>query len=69
MTRFGGDRGIIGSSVRLDGELYTVIGVMPSANLHFYDTPIWRPLPASVPAQRSWRDLQMAEARLKPASP
>jgi putative ABC transport system permease protein len=66
MTRFGGDRGILGSSVRLDGELYTVIGVMPAVNLHFYDTPIWRPLPASVPAQRSWRDLQMAEARLKP---
>ena len=28
-THFGGDRGIIGASVQLEGEPYTVIGVMP----------------------------------------
>src|SRR5262249_35711855 len=65
-TRFGGDRRIIGSPIRLDGEVYTVIGVMAAANLHFYDTPIWRPLPAGVPEPRTWRGLQMAEARLRP---
>jgi predicted permease len=66
MSRWGGDRRIVGSPIRLDGELYTVIGVMPpGANLHFYDTPIWRPL--SLPlSTRATRDLQMAEARLKP---
>src|SRR5262245_9569210 len=29
-SRFGGDPSIVGSSVRLDGESYTVIGVMPA---------------------------------------
>ena len=66
MTRFGGDRRIVGTPIRVDGELYTVIGVMPDFTLHFYDTPIWRPLPTHVPDARIWRDLQMAEARLKP---
>jgi putative ABC transport system permease protein len=65
-STFGGDRRIIGSPVRLDGELYTVIGVMPAgANLHFYDTPIWRPLVLPL-STRATRDLGMAEARLKP---
>jgi predicted permease len=67
LSQFGGDRRIVGSPIRLDGELYTVIGVMPAGtNLHFYDTPIWRPLVLPLPSSRAWRDLQMAEARLKP---
>jgi predicted permease len=66
-SRFGGDRTIVGSPIRLDGELYTVIGVMPAgSDLHFYDTPIWRPFVPASPTTRSVRDLQMAEARLKP---
>jgi len=66
VSTFGGDRRIIGSPIRLDGELYTVIGVMPAAaNLHFYDTPVWRPLVLPL-STRSVRDLQMAEARLRP---
>ena len=65
ISAFGGDRRIVGSPIRLDGELYTVIGVMPAgANLHFYDTPIWRPLVLPL-STRTTRDLQMAEARLK----
>jgi len=31
--RFGGDRGVLGRAVTLDGETYTVIGVMPSGFL------------------------------------
>ena len=31
--RFGGDRGVLGKAVTLDGETYTVIGVMPSGFL------------------------------------
>jgi putative ABC transport system permease protein len=66
VSAFGGDRRIIGSPIRLDGELYTVIGVMPAgANLHFWDTPIWRPLVLPL-SPRAARDLQMVEARLKP---
>jgi putative ABC transport system permease protein len=65
-STFGADRRIVGSPIRLDGELYTVIGVMPEGvNLHFYDTPIWRPLVQPL-STRATRDLQMAEARLKP---
>lgn len=66
-SQFGGDRRIVGSPIRRDGELYTVIGVMPAgAYLHFYDTPIWRPLVLPPQSSRASRDLQMAEARLKP---
>jgi putative ABC transport system permease protein len=44
--RFGGDRTIIGQPVRLDGESYTVIGVMPSAfdNVMAPSAEVWSPL-------------------------
>jgi putative ABC transport system permease protein len=67
MSQFGGDRRIVGSPIRMDGELYTVIGVMPAgANLHFYETPLWRPLALPLSSSRATHDLQMSEARLKP---
>ncbi|HWF84715.1 MAG TPA: ABC transporter permease [Vicinamibacterales bacterium] len=67
VSKFGGDRRIVRSSIRLDGELYTVIGVMPDGmQLHFYDTPMWRPLARASAAPRAGRDLQTVEAKLKP---
>jgi hypothetical protein len=43
--RFGGDRGAIGRTVRLDGDPYTVIGVMPrSFPPQFLETEVWTPL-------------------------
>ncbi|HEU5453802.1 MAG TPA: ABC transporter permease, partial [Terriglobales bacterium] len=36
--RFGGDRSVVGSSVQLNGEPYTVIGVMPRS---FHFAPFW----------------------------
>ena len=30
-TRFGGDRGIVGRSIALDGERYQVVGIMPAS--------------------------------------
>jgi putative ABC transport system permease protein len=36
--RFGGDRGVVGRQVTLDGEAYTVIGVMPP---DFQFAPFW----------------------------
>ncbi|HEY4249015.1 MAG TPA: ABC transporter permease [Lacunisphaera sp.] len=46
-SRFGGDRGIIGHTVRLDGEPVTIIGVMPERfNYRFLwgNVALWRPL-------------------------
>lgn len=36
--RFGGDRAIVGRSLRLDGQRFTVIGVMPPT---FVFSPFW----------------------------
>jgi len=49
--RFGGDKGIVGQSITLNDELYTVIGVMPPRT--FFpecDTQLWTPL-AFAPEQ------------------
>jgi putative ABC transport system permease protein len=43
-SRFGGSSGVIGQTVRLDGEAYTIIGVMPRG--FYFPTPeaqAWRP--------------------------
>ncbi len=40
--RFGGDRGIVNQSIVLDGESYTVIGVMPPG--FSFHTPVSRGL-------------------------
>jgi hypothetical protein len=65
--RFASDPGIVGQSIRLDDEPYTVIGVMPAS----YDFPlaseIWTPM-VLTPLQRTTRRAQMLQsvARLKP---
>jgi putative ABC transport system permease protein len=43
--RFGGDRGIVGRKVQLDGDPYTIIGVMPQTfPPTFLDAELWTPL-------------------------
>jgi putative ABC transport system permease protein len=44
--RFGGDRAIVGRQITLDGDLYTVIGVMPRGfdNVPAPSAEIWAPL-------------------------
>ena len=67
---FGLDRGVIGRTIQLDGEKYTIIGVMPSyfkkAN---YPVDIWTPLAFSneqrVPRADAPRSLAVF-TRLKP---
>jgi len=67
VSRFGGARAIVGSVIRVDGDPYSVIGVLPAGvNLHFLDTPFWRPLPRNRVLVRAARDLQTVEGRLKP---
>lgn len=68
--RFGGDRGILGHTVTLDGEQYTVIGIMPAR----FDYPmfwahgvqLWAPLALGARAtSREGQSLRVL-ARLKP---
>jgi putative ABC transport system permease protein len=66
-TTFGADAGIIGRSLTLDGEPYTVIGVMPQGTA--FDrgfSQMWRPL-AFKPSERT-RNFHWMQAlgRLKP---
>jgi putative ABC transport system permease protein len=46
MRRFGGDRGVIGRAIPINGESHEVIGVMPAGFTPVYinDAAMWRPL-------------------------
>jgi len=54
-SRFGGDKRVIGQSIHLDDELYTVMGIMPP-DFEFpdKDTRIWLPL-VLTPAESTRR--------------
>jgi putative ABC transport system permease protein len=65
--RFGGDPGIVGQSIRLDDEPYTVTGIMPASFDFPLATEIWTPM-VLTPLQRTTRRAQILKsiARLKP---
>ena len=48
--RYGGDQGIVGTDIRIDGRPHTVVGVMPpefrqpERTLSFQATELWRPM-------------------------
>jgi putative ABC transport system permease protein len=50
--KFGGDRGIVGGAVTLDGDRYTILGVMPAGfeNVLSPQTDIWTPLDFNIQA-------------------
>ena len=69
--RFNGDPAIVGKQVRLDDDLYTVLGVMPSSFEDVEDplAQIWAPLQynAALPlGGREWGHHLHLIARLKP---
>ena len=43
-TRFGGNPDIVGQRVKLDGELYTVVGILPSGFDYPEKAEVWTPL-------------------------
>jgi predicted permease len=45
---FGGDPDILGSTIRLKGELHTVVGVMPAEFRSDSDADVWTPLQPST---------------------
>ncbi len=65
--RFGGDRDILGSKLNLNGETYTVVGVLPSDFRYYAKTDLWTPLAMSV-AEENERNSSYLEliARRKP---
>jgi predicted permease len=73
---YGSDPNIIGRKMRLDNDLYTIVGVMPPGFRHpgrtlNTDVDVWiatgfNGIPFPVPALRSLRMLPAAIARLKP---
>src|SRR5256714_1115762 len=68
MSRFGGDRGIVGRAIRLNEESYTVVGVMPPGfAFPDRDDQIWIPLALTKEqvTNRAGRVLRVV-ARLKP---
>jgi putative ABC transport system permease protein len=67
--RFDSDPGVIGKTVRLNGERYTVAGIMPSRfRVGFYAPQLWTPLTLPperlLPLARVERNLSVV-ARLK----
>jgi len=64
-SQSGSDPGVVGRSVRLDGEVCTVIGVMPArTSVDFYAPALFRPLTFDVIPLRSDHELS-AVAKLK----
>jgi putative ABC transport system permease protein len=43
--RFGGDSGIVGRTIRLDGMAFTVVGVMPPISVYPAERELWAPFP------------------------
>jgi putative ABC transport system permease protein len=66
LRRFGGDRNVIGQQMRMDGEAYTVVGVLPSGVYDRYGFQLWVPLafkPEQLNHDFHWL---VVDGRLKP---
>ena len=68
--RYGGDPGVIGRVLRIDGDPHTIIGVMPASIEYRFlwgNSSLWRPL-AFTPEQIKYRNYRVFSlvGRLKP---
>jgi putative ABC transport system permease protein len=70
--RFGASAGVIGAAVALDGEAYTVVGVLPAGFRHFplnVNRPeVWTPLRIAPQRADGESNYVMAVARLRPGA-
>jgi putative ABC transport system permease protein len=67
-SRFGRDRSMVGRDMKMDGELWTIVGVMPKEFEILGRTSMWamRPFPATMPPRaRAAYQLQVV-GRMKP---
>ena len=66
-SRFNGDQGIVGRDIRLDGEPFTVVGVVPKEAELLGRSSMWavRPIQGLPPAVRGFYGLR-AIGRMKP---
>ncbi len=49
--RFGADAGVIGRTIKLDDQSYTVVGVMPPSFFYPFRSTLWTPLEADEKAE------------------
>ena len=64
-TRFGGDPGIVGKSIALDGPLFTVAGVMPAGFNYPGETDVWHRLQWDLTQHSRGAHFMEAVVRLK----
>jgi putative ABC transport system permease protein len=65
-TRFGGDRAVLGRSIRLNGFGYTVVGIMPPGFGFPGETDVWQQLRWNLRNHSRGAHFIEAIARLKP---
>ena len=67
-TRFGGDPGIIGRGIRLNGFTYTVVGIMPVGFGFPGETDLWQQLQWNLHNHSRGAHFMESVARLKPGA-
>jgi len=65
-TRFGADPSIVGSSIRLSGSMFTVLGVMPPGFSLPEDTDVWQRLSWDLSQHSRGAHFMNAVLRLRP---
>ncbi len=63
--RFGADAGLIGSSLTLDGQAHTVIGIAPAVYTEMWRVDVWVPLAMAVDHSRRGNNFLLFVGRLR----
>ena len=64
-TRFGADPEVIGGTLTLDGQVHTVVGVMPRGFSHPYDAELWVPFDLDALVSQPSGNFLYVPARLR----